>query len=166
MLLRFDPFRDVDRLFSQLGAAPNQALRSFPMDAVRRGDAVVVQLDLPGIDPGQIDLTTERGALTIRAERRGAQQEGDQVLVAERPQGTFTRQLVLGENLDVDALQASYDQGVLTLTIPVAQQAKPRRVEITSTGGGQAQTIEGTASAAGAPGAQGGAAGEQADVTS
>jgi HSP20 family protein len=156
VLLRFDPFRDVDRLFAQLGAAPTQTVRSFPMDAVRRGDQVVVQLDLPGIDPGSIDVTTERGALTIRAERRGAQQEGDQVLVAERPQGTFTRQIVLGENLDVDALHAAYDQGVLTITIPVAQQAKPRRVEVTSTGGGQPQTIEGTANAAE----------EQRDVTS
>ena len=142
MLIRFDPFREVDRLMGQLAAAPAQALRSFPMDAFRRGDEVVIQLDLPGVDPGSIDVTSERNVLSIRAERQLQRQEGDEVLVAERPQGSFNRQLSLGENLDTEALQASYDQGVLTLRVPVAQQAKPRRIEVSA--GGQPQTIEGT----------------------
>ena len=146
MLIRFDPFREVDRLMGQLTAAPAQALRSFPMDAFRRGDEVVIQLDLPGVDPGTIDVTSERNVLSIRAERALQRQEGDEVLVAERPHGTFTRQLSLGENLDTETLQATYDQGVLTLTVPVAQQAKPRRIEVSS--GGQPQTIEGTSTEA------------------
>ena len=148
MLIRFDPFREVDRLMGQLTAAPAQALRSFPMDAFRRGDEVVIQLDLPGVDPGSIDVTSERNVLSIRAERQLQRQEGDEVLVAERPQGSFNRQLSLGENLDTEALQASYDQGVLTLRVPVAQQAKARRIEVSSGGGGP-QTIEGTSTEAG-----------------
>ncbi len=142
MLIRFDPFREVDRLMGQLAAAPAQALRSFPMDAFRRGEQVIVQLDLPGVDPGSIDVTSERNVVSIRAERRFERQEGDDVLVAERPHGTFARQLSLGENFDAEALQASYDQGVLTITVPIAQQAKPRRIEVSA--GGQPQTIEGT----------------------
>jgi HSP20 family protein len=140
-VMRFDPFREVDRLAEQLGAGPRAAPRSFPMDAFRRGDQVLVHLDLPGVEPDAVELTAEQNVLTITAERRFDPQEADEVLVAERPQGRFTRQLLLGENLDVDSTQASYENGVLTLTIPVAEQAKPRRIEISGSGGGPT-TIE------------------------
>jgi HSP20 family protein len=144
MLIRFDPFREVDRLMDQLTTAQTATTRSFPMDATRRGDRVVVQLDLPGVDPASIDLTAERGTLTIRAERRPSRQEGDELLVAERPQGVFARQLLLSDTLDTDALTASYDQGVLTIEVPVAERARPRRIEVSRGEAGPA-AIEGTA---------------------
>jgi HSP20 family protein len=148
MLMRFDPFRDVDRLMDQLSGQATRATRSFPMDAFRRGDRFVVDLDLPGIDPGAIDLTVDRNVLTIRAERQATREQGDEVLVSERPQGTFTRQLLLGDTLDPERLQASYEHGVLTITIPVAEQAKPRRIEVSSPGGDRPETIEGSTSGA------------------
>ena len=133
MLMRFDPFRDFDRAWQQLAAqAGQQAARSFPMDAYRRCDEFVVHFDLPGVDASTIDLTVDNNTLTVRAERRFEQLAGDEVLVTERPQGVFTRQLLLGDQLDVDRISAGYDRGVLTLTIPVAERAKPRRVEITT----------------------------------
>ena len=144
MLMRFDPFRDVDRLMDQLSGQGGRATRSFPMDAFRRGDRFLVQLDLPGIDPAAIDLTVDRNVLTIRAEREVPREPGDELLVSERPQGTFSRQLLLGETLDPGRLEAAYDQGVLTITIPVAEQARPRRIEVQSRGGDGPQTIEGT----------------------
>ena len=128
-VMRFDPFRDFDRLSEQFfGGA--RGMRSIPMEAYRRGDQFFIHLDLPGVVPDDVDLTLERNVVTIRAERRSPRQEGDEVLIDERPQGTFTRQLFLGENLDSERLNASYDMGVLTITIPVAEQAKPRRVQI------------------------------------
>jgi len=142
MLLRFDPFRDIDRLMDQVTTAASRAPRSFPMDAFRRGDDFIIELDLPGVDPGAIDINVERNALTIRADRRPSAREDDDVVVLERPQGTFTRQLLIGDTLDKERLSASYDQGVLTITIPVAEQTKPRRIEISTSG--QPQTIEGT----------------------
>ena len=141
MIMRFDPFRELDRLTDQMTAATTQTARGFPLDAYRRGDRFLVDLDLPGLDPDSIELTVERNVLTIRAERRPERQEGDEVLVAERPQGTFARQLFLGESLDADAIEANYDRGVLTLTIPVAEQAKPRKVQV-SGGQEQPRTIE------------------------
>jgi HSP20 family protein len=144
MLMRFDPFRDVDRLMDQLSGQTAQPTRSFPMDAFRRGDRFLVHLDLPGIDPGAIDLTVDRNVLTVRAERHPSREPGDELLVSERPQGTFTRQLLLGDTLDPDRLQATYEHGVLTITIPVAEQAKPRRIEVSSPAGDEPQTIEGT----------------------
>jgi HSP20 family protein len=143
-VMRFDPFRDIDRMAEQM-AAGLQSPRSVPMDAYRRGDQFFIHLDLPGVDPEAINLTVEQNVLTIRAERRYEAEEGDELLVSERPQGTFTRQLLLGESLDTDGLDADYDQGVLTLRIPVAQAAKPRRVEITKSGGGQRSIVEGQA---------------------
>jgi HSP20 family protein len=131
MLMRFDPFRDFDRAWEQLQQAERRQ-RSFPMDAYRRGDAFVVHFDLPGVDPTSIDLTVDNNVLTVRADRRFEQQQGDDILVTERPQGQFTRQLMLGDQLDADRIEAGYDRGVLTLTIPVAERAKPRRVEITT----------------------------------
>ncbi len=138
MLMRFDPFRDLDRL-ADLATAASRAPRSFPMDAFRRGDAFIVRFDLPGVDPGSIDLTVERNALTVRAERRVDHQPDDQIVVMERPEGTYTRQLMLGDQLDSERIEANYVNGVLELTIPVAEQAKPRRIAVT--GSGQAQRI-------------------------
>ena len=130
MLMRFDPLREFDRVFDQAWSQTRQA--SIPMDAYRHGDNFVVSLDLPGVDPSSIDLTGERNALTISAERHWQPVEGDQVIASERRQGTFTRQLLLGDGLDADRIHASYENGVLTVTIPVAASAQPRKIEVES----------------------------------
>ena len=133
MLMRFDPFRDFDRAWQELAQqASRQATRSFPMDAYRRGDEFVVHFDLPGVDPGSIEISVDRNILTVAADRRFEQRADDEILVTERPQGTYTRQLMLGDQLDGDRIEAGYDRGVLTLTIPVAERARPRKVEITT----------------------------------
>lgn len=143
MLMRFDPFRDLDRLFDAAsGAAPGP--RPLPMDAVRRGDNLHVAFDLPGLDPDDIDLTVEHNQLVLTVDRRADQHEGDEWLVRERPTGRFVRQLVLGDNLDTDRLEADYHDGVLELTIPVAEQAKPRKVTIAN--GSRAEGAIGAAS--------------------
>ena len=137
MLMRFDPFRDLERLTQQLdtpGRAPAMA-----MDAYRGGDQLVVHFDLPGVDPDAIEVTVEKNVLTVRAERTIARGEGQEWLVAERPQGSFSRQLFLGESLDADALEAHYDKGVLTITVPVAEAAKPHKIQVTS---GSRQAID------------------------
>jgi HSP20 family protein len=103
------------------------------MDAYRHGDKFFVHLDLPGVDPDSIDLTVEKNVLSVRAERSWRPAEGDEVVVSERPRGVFSRQLFLGDTLDTNRIEAGYDHGVLTITIPVAEQAKPRRVEIGGT---------------------------------
>ena len=128
-VIRFDPFQDFDRLTRQM-LGTGRGPRSMPMEAYRRGDQFVIHLDLPGVSPDDVDLTVERNVLSVRAERRSFWQEGDDVVVDETPQGTFSRQLFVGDNLDAGRLEASFDQGVLTLTIPVAEQAKPRKVQI------------------------------------
>lgn len=130
MLLRFDPFRELDRLTDELWNAPRSAARSFPMDAYRRGDRFYVHFDLPGVDAGSIEVTVEKNVLTVSGTREFTPTEGDEVLVRERPRGTFRRQLFLGDTLDATQLEATYDAGVLTLAIPVAEAAKPRKVEI------------------------------------
>jgi HSP20 family protein len=141
-LMRFDPFRDFDRLAEQMMLGGGRGgPRSFPMDAYRRGDQFFVHLDLPGVDADSIDLTAENNVLTVTAERRFEPEDGDQVLIRERPQGEFTRQLLLGENLDVDNVEANYEDGVLTLAIPVAEKGKPRRISVG--GSGRQKTIEG-----------------------
>ena len=133
MLMRFDPFRDFDRVWEQVAAEHSgRRARSFPMDAYRRGDEFVVHFDLPGVDPTAIEINVDRNILTVQAERRFEQKQGDEILVTERPQGTYTRQLMLGDQLDPDRIEAGYDRGVLTLTIPVAERAKPRKVQITT----------------------------------
>src|SRR6187399_2916717 len=137
MLIRFDPFREFDRLTEQLASTASRAPRPFPMDAYRRGDQFIVEFDLPGIEPASIELTVEKNVLTVRAERRFEPREDDEVIVAERPQGTYTRQLFLGDTLDSENLQANCQHGVLTLTIPVAETAKPRRVPIGGSAGAQ-----------------------------
>lgn len=129
MLMRSDPFRELDRLAQQfLGATRPGAM---VMDAYRSGDDLIVQFDLPGIDPESIDIDVERNVLNIHAERRSPAPEGAETIVAERSMGSFSRQLFLGETLDTDRIDASYEAGVLTLRIPVAEQAKPRKIQIT-----------------------------------
>ncbi|MBW3548096.1 MAG: Hsp20/alpha crystallin family protein [Actinobacteria bacterium] len=137
MLMRFDPFRELDRWAPEVaGNRPSVV----PMDAYRHGDHFTVHFDLPGIDPSSIDLTVDKDVLTVSARRSWEPDESQEVLIAERPQGTFTRQLFLGDNLDAEHVEAGCDQGVLTVTIPVAESAKPRKVEITS-GDGAAKEI-------------------------
>ena len=124
MLMRTDPFRDLDRLTQQVfGTATRPA--AMPIDAYRRGEEFIVELDLPGVQPDSIDLTIEKNVLTVHAERRRDDTEGVELLVGERPHGTFSRQLFLGDTLDTDAIQADYVDGVLTLRLPVAEKAKP-----------------------------------------
>ena len=134
MLMRFDPFREVERWASQLSAGTRAGMMA--VDAYRHGDHWVAAFDLPGFDPGSIDVTVEDNTLTVRAERSWTPQEGEQVVISERPQGTFTRRLALGDGVDAEHVEASYDAGVLTVRLPVAEQAKPRKVAI-ATGGGQ-----------------------------
>lgn len=133
MLMRTDPFREIDRLAEQFfGTAARPAM--MHLDAYRDGDHFFAAFDLPGVDPDSIDCTVERNVLTVRAERRRPAGDGVEVVAAERPMGTFTRQLFLGDTLDADRLEAGYEHGVLTLRIPVAERAKPRRVTITANG--------------------------------
>ena len=145
MLMRFDPFREFDRLTQQITGTGRQP--GMPMDAYRHGDRFTVHFDLPGVDPASIDLTVEKNVLTVSAERSWQRGEGDEVLVAERPQGRFSRQLFLGEGLEPDGVEAHYDSGVLTVVIPVAEQAKPRKVAVSS-GGGSRQAINAESTAA------------------
>src|SRR3954466_11492050 len=129
MLLRTtDPFRDFDRLTQQLlGTTSRPAV--MPMDAWREGDSFVIEFDLPGVSAESIDLDVERNVLTVRAER--VARNGDwEMLASERPKGAFSRQLVLGDNLGASSIEASYDGGVLQLFVPVAERAKPRKMEV------------------------------------
>ncbi len=142
MVMRFDPFRELDRLTQP--AQPATRANPMPMDAYRRGDRFFVHFDLPGLDPSSVELTVEKNVLSVNAERSWPSNEADEVIVAERPQGSFTRQLFLGEHLDAERVEATYDQGVLTLTIPMAERAKPRRVEISGSGGGPQVTDAGS----------------------
>ena len=128
MLMRTDPFRDLDRLTQQMwGTATRPTVMA--MDAWRDGDEFVVEFDLPGVSPDSVDLDVERNVLTVKAERPAL--NGDRELIAaERPRGVFSRQLILGDNLDTENVGAAYSSGVLTLRIPVAEQAKPRKIQI------------------------------------
>jgi HSP20 family protein len=139
MAIGYDPFRELDQLAQQLMSG-GRSPRSFPMDAYRRGDDFFIHLDLPGVDPGSIDITVEGSNITISAERRFNQHEDDEVLVGERPQGRFSRDLRVGTRIDSDAIEADYEGGVLTLRLPIAAEAKARRVEVRS--GEQQKTIE------------------------
>ncbi|MFF0493509.1 Hsp20/alpha crystallin family protein [Nocardia sp. NPDC003482] len=129
MLMRTDPFRDLDRLTQQLFGTPARPA-AMPLDAWREGDEFVAELDLPGIAPDSLELDVERNVVTVRAERPALDPQRS-MFAAERPRGVFTRRLFLGENLDTDAIRADYRDGVLRLTIPVAEQAKPRKIEVT-----------------------------------
>ena len=130
MLMRTDPFREFDRLAQQLlGTGTTSRPAVMPMDAWREGDVFRLEFDLPGIAPDTLDIDVERNVLTIRAER--PVRSGDwEPLAAERPTGLFSRQLVLGDNLDLDRLEAHYEDGVLRLTVPVAERAKPRKITV------------------------------------
>jgi HSP20 family protein len=132
MLMRTDQFRELDRLTQQVfGTMARPTV--MPMDAWRAGDKFVVEFDLPGVDPESIDLDVERNVLTVKAERRALPDSSESV-AAERPRGVFSRQLFLGETLDTDRIEASYTDGVLRLTVPVAEEAKPRKIQIATNG--------------------------------
>src|SRR4051794_12726687 len=137
MLTAYDPFaatsaafRALDQLTGRSGMTA-RALSGMPMDAYRVGDNFVAHFDLPGVDPGSIDLSVEGNTLTVTAERSVPQLDNAEWAVAERPYGSYTRQLVLGRSLDTNRLEASYHDGVLTISIPVAEQAKARKIQVT-----------------------------------
>ena len=135
MLMRTDPFRELDRLTQQVFGTSGTLARPavMPMDAWREEDTFVVEFDLPGVNADSIDLDVERNVVTVKAERSA--REGDtEMIAAERPRGVFSRQLILGDNLDTDNIAAAYDAGVLTLRIPGAERAKPRKIQISSKG--------------------------------
>ncbi len=141
MARTFDPFRDLDRWFSDVARTPASA--AMAMDLYKSGDNFTVRIDLPGVDPSSIDVDVDDRTLTVRAERKPDVVDGDQRwLVRERPAGTFARQLTLGYGVALDRIGAEYRDGVLTLTIPVAEEAKPRKIEVSHAGG--ATQIEGT----------------------
>ena len=133
MLMRTDPFRELDRLTQQvLGTNGTLARPSvMPMDAWRDGETFYVEFDLPGVNPDSIDLDVERNVVTVKAERPPRASDAE-LIAAERPRGLFSRQLILGDNLDTEHIAARYDSGVLTLQIPVAERAKPRKITVTS----------------------------------
>lgn len=146
ILLQFDPFRDFSRLANEVLTA-TRAPQAMPMDVYRLGDHYVIEFDLPGVDPDSLDLVAENNTLTVRAERKtaahGSEKAEPSYLAAERPRGTFSRQLMLGEGVDLGGIAADYKDGVLTVTVPVAEQAKPRRIEI-GHGSGERKVIEGS----------------------
>jgi HSP20 family protein len=158
-VLRFDPFgdpfRQVDRLTNQLLSGTRTPM-GMPMDVWQADDGYHVALDLPGVDPSSVEITCERNVLTIRADRHTDFAEGQNVLLAERPQGRFTRQLQLGDSLDSQAVTAHYTNGVLHLTIPLAQAAQPRRIEVQASGTSRSidASSGGTASGEQSPGGQ------------
>ena len=131
MLIRTDPFRDLDRFAAQVfGTAARPT--GMPMDAWREGDRFIVEFDLPAVDPETVDVDVERNVLTVRAERRLQSEKDIELIAAERPRGIFSRQVILGDALDTDHIEASYQAGVLRLTIPIAEKAKPRKIMIQS----------------------------------
>lgn len=138
MLFNNDPFRDFDNVFRRLGTTTSA--HAMPMDAYRRGEDVWVHVDLPGVSADSLDINVERNVLTISAERDWAPTEGDRMYLSERVRGTFRRQVNLGEGLDADNIEADLTDGVLTLRIPVAERAKPRKISITT--GNSAAAIE------------------------
>ena len=141
VLMRTDPFRELDRLTQQVfGTSARPAF--MPMDAWRDGDTFLVEFDLPGVDPGSIDLDVERNVLTVRADRAPRETTSEQI-AAERPRGVFSRQLILGDNLDLNKIAAGYRDGVLKLEIPVAERAKPRKISI-DVSGAEDRIIEGS----------------------
>ena len=132
MARAFDPFREVDRWFSDVARTPASA--AMPMDLYRDGDVFVTRIDLPGVDPASIDVDVDDRTLTVRAERRAEVGEDQKWLVRERPAGTFARQLTLGYGVALDRIEAEYSDGVLSLRIPVAEEAKPRKIAVAHTG--------------------------------
>ena len=130
-LVRTDPFREIDRFFQQAFAGGGERSWGMPMDAYRKDDIFLLQLDVPGIAADGIELSVDNNVLTVKATRHApTMQEGVQPVVSERAWGEFTRQVLLGDNLDTSQVHAEYDAGVLTVTIPVAERAKPRRIDV------------------------------------
>jgi HSP20 family protein len=146
MAMNFDPFRELDRMASAL-LDQSQGPRLMPMDLYREGDHYVLNADLPGIDPGSVDIDVDGELLTIRAERSLRGNEGVQWLARERRGGSFLRQLTLGQGIDTEHISATYTNGILSVTIPVTERAKPRKIEVSSgeTAGGQ-QVMQGQVS--------------------
>ena len=144
-VLRFDPFRELDRLTEQMLGAPAgsaRAPRFMPMDLYRSGDHYVLHADLPGVDPGSVDVSVDNGTLTIRAERSARTEQSVEWIASERFTGTYMRQLSLGDGIDADRISATYTNGVLTVTIPVAEKARARRIEVAT--GDSTAVITGT----------------------
>lgn len=144
MLMRTDPFRELDRLTQQMLGTTGTWSRpaAVPMDAYREGDAYVIMMDLPGVSPDAIDIDVERNMLTVKTERRPVAKGDDvQMELSERPLGVFSRQLMLADTLDTEKISADYTAGVLTLRIPIAERAKPRKITITD--GGSRREISG-----------------------
>jgi HSP20 family protein len=132
-VLRFDPFRDIDRLTEQMLGVPAgtaRAPRFMPMDLYRTGDHYVLHADLPGVDPGSVDVNVDNGTLTIKAERTSRSDESVQWIASERFSGSYMRQLSLGDGIDTNGISATYENGVLTVTIPISEVAKPRRIDV------------------------------------
>ena len=149
MLVMNSPFRELDALFDQVAgrsARSGETAHPAPMDAYRRADDVWVHIDLPGVAAESLDVSVERGVLTVTGERTWQRQEGDQVYLTERRRGTFRRQVTLGDGLDADSIEADYADGVLTLRVPIAEKAQPRKISI-STAKASAPAIDTTASA-------------------
>lgn len=145
-MLRFDPFRDIDRMTEQLlgvQSGSNRAPRFMPMDLYRQGDRYVLEADLPGIDPASVEVGVEHNTLTIRAERTPNVKDDVQWISSERFTGTYQRQLALGDGVDAERIEADYANGVLTVNIPVAERAKSRRISVNSSD--KSRTIEGKA---------------------
>jgi HSP20 family protein len=146
-MMQTDPFRDLDTLFSRFSNRGPNSSGVMPMDAFRRGSDVWVHIDLPGVKAENLDITVERNTLTVAAERDWQRQEGDQPYFGERYRGSFRRQIQLGEGLDLQHLEADLHDGVLTVRVPVAEQAKPRKIQIGQSGAGTApEAIETTTS--------------------
>ena len=133
-LMHFDPFRDLER-FTEQALGYGRGPRALPMEALRRGEGFLIAMDVPGVDPSDVDVSVERNVVTVRAHREPIHSDGDELIVDERPAGDFSRQLFLGENLDAGELTAEFSNGVLLLRIPVAEASKPRKVEIANRGG-------------------------------
>lgn len=141
-MLRFDPFRDIDRLTEQLLGSPAGSARTprfMPLDLYRSGDYYVLHADLPGVDPGSVDVSVDSGTLTITAQRSAHNEADVQWVSSERFTGTFQRQISLSEGLDPEGISATYENGVLTVTLPVARAAKPRRIQVDA--GGRRESI-------------------------
>ena len=145
MAMYWDPFRDLDRLAASM-LDSRQGPRVMPIDLHRDGDHYVLSADLPGVDPGSVDVDIDGQLLTIRAERTLRSDEQAQWLVRERPSGSFLRQLTLGDGLDTAGISAHYENGVLSVVIPVSEQAKPRKVEVQAASRGEQAVTAGSGS--------------------
>jgi HSP20 family protein len=130
MLMQTDPFRDFDALFNRFSGRAGSPATTMPMDAFRRGNDVWVFIDLPGVKADDLEISVERNVLTLAARRDWQRQDGDRPYVNERPRGSFRRQITLGEGLDLEHLEADLHDGVLSIRIPVAEQAKPRKIAV------------------------------------